>query len=83
MFGKVHGDAASLGDLGDLLRAIFEAPAAGVHREVGENRVIRVPERFFEADLAAHDPVVVLYLPRLGFVQPDVDLVGLSPRRRI
>jgi hypothetical protein len=77
MFGKVHGDATPPGDLGDLLRAVLQAPAVSVHREVGEHGVVRPPECFFQADLAAHEPVVILYLPRLGLVEADVDLVRL------
>src|SRR5829696_5927426 len=80
MTGKIHADAALFGYLGDLLRAIFEAAAVGVHHEVGEHGVVRVPERFLEAYLAAHDPVVVLYVPGLGLIQPDVDLVLLFLR---
>src|SRR5215210_723819 len=75
MFGEMSGDPASPCDIRDLLRSVFQAPATSVHRQVREHRVIRPPERLFQADLTPLDAVVVLYLPRLRFVEADVDLV--------
>src|SRR5215211_2851728 len=77
MLGQAATYPASPGDLRDLLRTVFQSPAIGVHRQVGEDRVIRVPERLFQADPTPLDAVVVLYLPRLRFVETDVDFVLL------
>src|SRR5215204_6197735 len=75
MFGETRGDLASSCDVRDLLRSVFQATASGVHRQVRKHRVIRLPERLLQADLTPLDSVIILYLPRLRFVEADVDLV--------
>src|SRR5215216_7549139 len=75
MFRETRGDPASPCDVRDLLRSVFQATASGVHRQVREHRVIRLPERLFQADLTPLDAVIVLYLLRLRFVEADIALV--------
>src|SRR5215210_4526635 len=71
----MRADPASPCDVRDLLRSVSQAAAISVHRQVREHRVIRFPKRLFQGDLTPHDAVVVLYLPRLRSLEPDVDLV--------
>src|ERR687890_1173294 len=75
MLGEARGDPAPPCDVRYPLRTVFQAPAIGVHRQVGEDRVVRPPERLFQADLTPNEAVVVLHLPRLRFIEADVDLL--------
>src|SRR5215217_3729066 len=77
MFGETRGDPASPCDVRDLLWSVLQATASGVHRQVREHHDIRLPERLLKADLTPLDAIVVLYLPRLLFVEADLALFFL------